>query len=60
MKKKISAVTLGCSKNEVDTELLLGSLDFDKYEIVHNLEDSQIIVVNTCANYSIYFLDFFH
>lgn len=49
MKKKISAVTLGCSKNEVDTELLLGSLDFDKYEIVHNLEDSQIIVVNTCG-----------
>ena len=49
MKKKISAVTLGCSKNEVDTELLLGSLDFDKYEIVDNLEDSQIIVVNTCG-----------
>ena len=49
MKKKISAVTLGCSKNEVDTELLLGSLDFDKYEIVDNLEESQIIVVNTCG-----------
>ena len=33
MRKKISAITLGCSKNEVDTELLLGSLDLNKYEI---------------------------
>lgn len=49
MRKKISAITLGCSKNEVDTELLLGSLDLNKYEIAESLEESQIIVVNTCG-----------
>lgn len=49
MKKKVSAITLGCSKNEVDTELLLGSLDLNKYEIAENLEESQIIIVNTCG-----------
>ena len=49
MRKKISAITLGCSKNEVDTELLLGSLDLNKYEIAESLVESQIIVVNTCG-----------
>lgn len=49
MKKKVSAITLGCSKNEVDTELLLGSLDLSKYETTEELEESQIIVVNTCG-----------
>ena len=49
IKKKVYAVTLGCSKNEVDSELLLGSLDMSKYDIADNLEESQIIIVNTCG-----------
>lgn len=49
MKKKVYAVTLGCSKNEVDSELLLGSLDYTKYDIAESLEESQIIIVNTCG-----------
>lgn len=49
MKKKVYAVTLGCSKNEVDSELLLGTLDESKYDIAESLEESQIIIVNTCG-----------
>ena len=49
IKKKVYAVTLGCSKNEVDSELILGSLDMSKYDIADNLEESQIIIVNTCG-----------
>lgn len=49
MKMKVYAVTLGCSKNEVDSELLLGSLDESKYDIAENLEESEIIIVNTCG-----------
>lgn len=49
IKKKVYAVTLGCSKNEVDSELLLGSLDKEFYEIADNLEESNIIIVNTCG-----------
>lgn len=49
MKKKVYAVTLGCSKNEVDSELLLSSLDKELYEIADNIEESQIIIVNTCG-----------
>ncbi len=49
MKKKVYAITLGCSKNEVDSELLLGTLDQEKYLIAENLEESQIIIVNTCG-----------
>ncbi len=49
IRKKVYAVTLGCSKNEVDSELLLGSLDKEFYEIAENLEESNIIIVNTCG-----------
>ena len=48
-KFKVSLVSLGCPKNLVDAEVMLGHLPLDRYEIV--LDDSQadIIVVNTCA-----------
>ena len=48
-KFKVSLVSLGCPKNLVDAEIMLGHLPLDRYEIV--LDDSQadIIVVNTCS-----------
>lgn len=48
-KFKVSLVSLGCPKNLVDAEVMLGHLPLDRYEIV--LDDSQadIIVVNTCS-----------
>ena len=48
-KKSVYIVTLGCSKNEVDSEIMLGILDKDKYCIADSLEDANIIIVNTCG-----------
>lgn len=46
---KIGVVSLGCPKNRVDTEIMLGILGEDGYEIVAEPEDAHIIIVNTCA-----------
>ena len=48
---KINVVTLGCSKNVVDSEVLLGHLKADEIEASHNSEkdDADIVVVNTCG-----------
>lgn len=48
-KMSVYVVTLGCSKNEVDSELMLGILDKEKFEIAEGLEDANIIIVNTCG-----------
>ncbi len=47
--KKIALTSLGCSKNLVDSEQMLGLLEQAGYEIVENEEDAEIIVVNTCT-----------
>ncbi len=49
--KKINFVTLGCSKNLVDSEKLMSKLHQKGYEIVHdsNETDAKIVVVNTCG-----------
>jgi len=47
--KKVNVITLGCSKNLVDSEVLMRQLD-NRYEIVSDSnEDSDIIVINTCG-----------
>jgi len=47
--KKINVITLGCSKNLIDSEVLMRQLQ-DDYIITHDAaEDSDIIVVNTCG-----------
>ncbi|HAE42205.1 MAG TPA: 30S ribosomal protein S12 methylthiotransferase RimO [Clostridiales bacterium] len=46
--EKIHIVTLGCSKNTVDTEYMLGLLQ-SKYTITSNIEDSDIVIINTCT-----------
>jgi ribosomal protein S12 methylthiotransferase len=50
-KQKINVVTLGCSKNLVDSEVLLSQLSMDGFEVVHdsNDTDSDIVVINTCG-----------
>lgn len=49
-KQKINVVTLGCSKNLVDSEVLLNQLSMDGFEVVHDSnENSDIVVVNTCG-----------
>lgn len=49
--QKINVVTLGCSKNLVDSEVLLNQLSMDGFEVVHdsNDDDSDIVVINTCG-----------
>ena len=50
-KNKINVITLGCSKNLYDSEVLMGQLKANKIEVVHQSEqeDSNIVVVNTCG-----------
>jgi len=45
----ISVVTLGCSKNIVDSEVLLGQLTGGKAHIVDDVDDADIAVINTCG-----------
>ena len=47
--KKISAISLGCDKNRVDLEKILFRLSDYGFKIVENVEDADIVIVNTCA-----------
>lgn len=49
LRKKISAISLGCDKNRVDLEHMLYLLKEYGFEIVSSIEDAEIIIVNTCA-----------
>lgn len=46
---KVGFVSLGCSKNLVDTEMTIGIFKEYKHEIVSNVEEAEIIVINTCG-----------
>ncbi|RII28796.1 MAG: 30S ribosomal protein S12 methylthiotransferase RimO [Geobacter sp.] len=48
-KEKVSLVSLGCPKNLVDAEVMLGYLAKEKYEITTDERDADIIIVNTCS-----------
>jgi len=47
-KNKINVVTLGCSKNVYDSEVLMGQLKASGKEVVHE-DDGNIVVINTCG-----------
>src|SRR5499425_2101810 len=46
---KVGFVSLGCPKNLVDSEVMLGTLSREGYSITANKEDADVIVVNTCG-----------
>tara|TARA_B100000214_G_scaffold83551_1_gene56867 strand:- start:191 stop:1501 length:1311 start_codon:yes stop_codon:yes gene_type:complete len=50
-KNKINVVTLGCSKNIYDSEVLMGQLKANNMEVVHESEsqENDIVVINTCG-----------
>ncbi|MEI6205184.1 MAG: 30S ribosomal protein S12 methylthiotransferase RimO [Desulfuromonadales bacterium] len=48
-KQKVSMVSLGCPKNLVDAEVMLGVLSEQMYEITTDEKDADIIIVNTCS-----------
>ncbi|HSM64047.1 MAG TPA: hypothetical protein VK833_08940, partial [Gillisia sp.] len=47
-KNKINVVTLGCSKNVYDSEVLMGQLRANDKDVVHE-EEGNIVVINTCG-----------
>src|SRR3984885_14965628 len=49
IEKRVHFVSLGCPKNLVDTEIMLGSLSHDGYKVVENAEDADTVVINTCG-----------
>jgi len=46
---KINVVTLGCPKNLVDTEYLLGQLKHSSIQIVANSDEADTVIINTCG-----------
>ncbi len=48
---KINIITLGCSKNQVDSEDIASRLKNNTYEVVHNSDkrDANIVIINTCG-----------
>ncbi|HEY8423327.1 MAG TPA: 30S ribosomal protein S12 methylthiotransferase RimO [Clostridia bacterium] len=47
--KKLGIVSLGCDKNRVDTEKMLGFLKGTGLEVIDDLSEAEIIIINTCA-----------
>ena len=46
---KVGFISLGCSKNLIDTEVVIGKFKNHNYEIVQEPEKAEIIVINTCG-----------
>lgn len=49
MNKKLGYISLGCAKNLVDTEVMLGLLRDDGFEITEDLSVADLIIINTCT-----------
>ncbi len=50
-RNKVNVITMGCSKNLWDSEVLMGQLKANNFEVEHNSDalESKIIVINTCG-----------
>ena len=50
-KNKVNVVTLGCSKNLYDSEMLMGQLKANSFDVEHESkkDDSEIVIINTCG-----------
>jgi ribosomal protein S12 methylthiotransferase len=50
-KNKVNVVTLGCSKNLFDSEVMMAQLKANKFEVEHEAQqdDSEIVIINTCG-----------
>ncbi|HAR62433.1 MAG: 30S ribosomal protein S12 methylthiotransferase RimO [Candidatus Margulisiibacteriota bacterium] len=49
MAKKIALVSLGCQKNLIDSEIMLGILVENDFEITNNKDEADLVVINTCT-----------
>ena len=50
-KNKVNVVTLGCSKNIFDSEVMMAQLKANKFDVTHEAQqdDSEIVIINTCG-----------
>lgn len=48
-RRRVALVSLGCPKNQVDSELILGRLQADGFEVVDDPDQADTLVVNTCS-----------
>ena len=48
-RRRVGVISLGCAKNLVDTEVMLGHLDAAGWDVAADPEDAEVILVNTCA-----------
>ena len=46
---KIGFISLGCSKNTIDTEMMLAHLDNARFEITADAKEAEVILINTCG-----------
>ena len=49
MKRTVAVVTLGCARNEVDSEELAGRLAADGWTLIDDVESAEVALVNTCG-----------
>jgi len=49
LKEKIEVISLGCSKNTVDSERLMNQLKLNNFELVENSDTADSVVINTCG-----------
>ena len=50
-KHKVNVITLGCSKNTVDSEVMMGQLSYGGIDVVHESQkdDFDVVIINTCG-----------
>ena len=48
-KTTIGFVNLGCSKNQVDSEVMLGALVASGFELTDEPQDAEVVIINTCG-----------
>src|SRR6185369_9067340 len=46
---KVGMVSLGCPKNLVDSEVMLGQLAAHQFQVTNSPEDAELLIVNTCG-----------
>ena len=47
--KKVSVITLGCSKNTVDSERLMKQIELNNFELCNDPNDAETVIINTCG-----------
>ena len=48
-KDRISIITLGCSKNTVDSEVLMRQIEANRFTLAEDPNDTDILIINTCG-----------